>query len=176
MRTQYDVSFAWLIETLKADLRANIFLKSKIVLLMFRTAHYLACRNRLTLIVGLPFFVFYKFIMEWLLGMEIPIRTRVGKGFVIYHGFGLVIHGQTVIGEYCKIRQGVTLGNKLLSGGASSPPPCIGDHVEFGANSVVVGPVRVGDRAVIGAGAVVTREVPPGAVMVGIPAKQINIL
>ena len=117
-----------LVNTLQIDFAENIFLKSKIIILMFRLANYLACRSRLTILIGLPYFVFYKFWLEWVLGLEIPIRTNIGKGFVIYHGFGIVINGSSTIGEYCKIRQGVTIGNKLLRNGEHSSPPIIGDR------------------------------------------------
>lgn len=163
-----------LFSTIKEDLKENIFLKSKLIIVLFRISNYFATKNKLTLILGLPFYIAYTFIAEWLLGVEIPIKTRIGKGLTIYHGVGLVINGCSTIGDYCKLRQGVTIGNKLNQDGTPSESPTIGDHVEFGANATALGSIRIGDHAVIGAGSVVTKDVPDNAIAAGVPAKIIG--
>lgn len=88
------------------------------------------------------------------------------KGLDIYlpHPYGITIHSKTIIGRHVVIMQQVTLG-----GGRPdvNEAPIIEDHVYIGAGARVLGKVRVGHHAVIGANAVITRDVPPGATVVG---------
>lgn len=168
------ISFGETLGALREDLRRNIFFKSKLILTLFRLANFFACRSKLTLFAGLPLIFFYIAICEWVLGVEIPVKTKIGKGLVIHHGVGLVINGFCEIGDHCVVRHGVTIGNTILADGSVSGVPTIGDHVEFGANSIVLGAVRVGDRARIGAGAVVTKDIPDGAVAVVVPARVLD--
>ena len=90
-----------------------------------------------------------------------------GTGFL---GTALVSHGGAVIGSGCTLRHCTTIGMK------SHPDdvPLIGDRVDIGCNSVIIGRIRVGDGAVIGAGSVVVKDVPAGAVVVGNPARQVE--
>ena len=87
---------------------------------------------------------------------------------------GLVVNDGTRIGDGCFLRHSTTIGNKQLEGGAYSASPVLGNRVDVGANSVIIGPVRVGDDAVIGAGAVIVKDVPPYAVVVGNPARIVR--
>lgn len=159
------------VRALREDLRRNIFFKSKLIMALFRTANFFASKNRFTLVLGIPFIFLYIAVAEWLLGVEIPVKTKIGKGLVIHHGVGLVINGFCVIGDHCVIRHGVTVGNVIHADGSLSGVPVIGDRVEFGAHSVVLGAVRIGNGAQIGAGAVVTKDVPDNSVAVGVPAR-----
>ena len=169
-----SISLPSLISTLKEEFKENIFFKSKIIIFLFRLSNYCATKNKFTLILGIPCYVLYIFVAEWMLGVEIPIKTRIGKGLTIYHGVGLVVNGCSTIGNYCTLRQGVTIGNKVNHDGTLSNSPIIGDHVEFGANATAIGPIRIGDNAVIGAGSVVTKDVPANSVMAGVPARIIG--
>jgi putative colanic acid biosynthesis acetyltransferase WcaB len=74
----------------------------------------------------------------------------------------------TVLGSDCVLRHGVTIGARRRG----EWPPRVGDRVVFGAHAIAIGAITIGDGAVIGAGAVVTRDVPAGAVMVGNPARE----
>jgi serine O-acetyltransferase len=109
-------------------------------------------------------------LSQALTGIELLPATRVGPGLRIHHGGNIVINPDVRIGANCLLRHGVTLGN--LSEG--SPSPVIGDDVEFGAYAQVLGPVRVGDGARIGALSLVLQDVPAGATAVGIPARIIE--
>lgn len=102
-------------------------------------------------------------------GIEIPASTQIGRRVVIEHQHGIVIHGHCVIGNDCRIRQGVTLGNKL-GGDRRHEAPILGDRVDVGAGAKVLGRITMGDDAIIGANAVVLIDVPAGAVAVGVPA------
>ncbi len=89
----------------------------------------------------------------------------IGPGLVLSHGFATIVSAQR-IGTDCLISQQVTIGTSDKGG-----PPVIGDRVRIGAGALVLGPVTVGDDAVVGAGAVVIDDVPPGAVVAGVPAR-----
>ena len=91
----------------------------------------------------------------------------LGAGFVIGHGYGAVIWAEA-IGEDCTIYQNVTVGQ------SHDKLPTLGNRVHVAPGAVIIGPVLVGDDAVIGANAVVVSDVPPGATMVGIPARPLS--
>ncbi len=145
-------------------------LKGRVIVLLFRLASRIR-RGTVLRWIGFPYLVFYRIMVEWILGVEIPPLTRVGKSFAVHHGQGIVVNNRAIIGDDCIIRQGVTLGNRV----ASDPYGCpvIGNRVSIGASALVLGRLSIGDDAVIGAGAVVTRDVPAGDVVVGNPARSI---
>jgi serine O-acetyltransferase len=93
---------------------------------------------------------------------------EIGGGMCSYHGFATIIIAER-IGEDCLFAQQVTVGYDDRGG-----CPTIGARVRIGAGAIVLGPITVGDDAVIGAGAVVVRDVPPGVVVGGVPARVIE--
>ena len=101
---------------------------------------------------------------------EIGLDTEIGGGLLLLHPNGIVIHPATRIGPNCLIFQQVTLG----SSGSGRGVPVLGGHVDVGAGAKILGPVTVGDHAIIAANAVVLKDVPPGAVAAGVPAKIIK--
>ena len=109
---------------------------------------------------------------RFLTAIDIHPGASIGANFFIDHGF--VVIGETAaIGDDVTIYQQVTLGGTNPSDGvAGKRHPTIGDRVIIGSGAQVLGPIRVGERARIGANAVVTRDVPEGATMVGIPARS----
>lgn len=154
---------------LAEDIRVNRGqTKGAILAVSYRLAH--AVRqplDRRPKVLALPVGVVYRVVVEWVLTTEIPWGTRIGSGLRIYHGAGIVINDATVIGRNVGIRQHVTLGNS----GETGPCPVIEDDVELGAGCIVLGGITVGQGAKVGAGAVVTKNVPPGATVVGNPAR-----
>ena len=100
-------------------------------------------------------------------GIEIHPGARIGEGFFIDHGMGVVIGETTQIGEDCHLYQGVTLGG--TSNKRTKRHPTLGRGVTVGANASVIGAVRIGDNVRIGAGSVVVTNVPPNATVVGVP-------
>ena len=105
-------------------------------------------------------------------GIELPKGTKVGEGFYIGHFGGIIISGGAVIGRNCNISQGVTIG--VAGRGEKRGIPIIGDGVYIGPGAKVIGKIYVGNNVAIGANAVVTKDVPDNAVVVGIPAKVIS--
>ena len=155
------------------DLRANKGnIKGALIMVSFRIAHLLR-KTVLTFILFIPYFVLYRIFIEWCLGTELPWKTRVGSGFRIDHGQGLIINDGTVFGCGCIVRNNTTIGNKLLADGSYSRSPIFGDNVDIGANVVVIGPVLIGNNVSIGAAAVVVKDVPDNSVVVGNPGRVI---
>ena len=99
---------------------------------------------------------------------EIPSRINIGKGFCLPHPIGVVINSQVCIGSDVTVLANVVIGK------TEKGEPVIGNNVYIGTNAIIIGPVRIGDNAVIGAGAVVTHDVPDGATVVGNPARIIK--
>jgi serine O-acetyltransferase len=123
-------------------------------------------------LVRAPFSVAYRMLFRYVrnhYGIELPYSADVGQGVIIEHQGGIVIHGSSVIGDGCIIRQGVTLGNKNLNRPLEAP--VLGRRVNVGAGAKILGAVTIGDDAVIGANAVVLKDVPSGMLAVGVPAK-----
>ena len=110
---------------------------------------------------------------RWLTGIEIHPAAIVGRRVFIDHGMGVVIGETAEIGDGCTIYQGVTLGGTTLYRG-SKRHPTLGEGVVVGAGAKVLGGFTVGAGAKIGSNAVVVREVPAGATVVGIPGRIIE--
>lgn len=101
-------------------------------------------------------------------GIELPYSVTLGRNVIVEHQGGIVVHGDTVIGDDCIIRQNCTLGIRRLD--ALHDAPILGRGVQLGAGSVVLGKIRLGDNAIVGANAVVLVDVPAGALAIGVPA------
>lgn len=106
-------------------------------------------------------------LIRWVTGVEIHPGARIGRRFFIDHGMGVVIGETAEIGDDCTIYHGVTLGGTTWDKGKRHPT--LQDNVVVGAGAKVLGPVTVGAGARIGSNAVVVKDVPPGATVVGIP-------
>ena len=102
-------------------------------------------------------------------GIEIHPGATIGRRFFIDHGMGIVIGETAEIGDGVMLYHGVTLGGQVLT--QTKRHPTIGDNVTIGAGAKVLGPVTIGEGSAVGANAVVTKDVPPHSIAVGIPAK-----
>ena len=120
----------------------------------------------------LPFFPrFISHIGRFLTGIEIHPGAVIGQGVFIDHGMGVVIGETAIVGNYCLIYQGVTLGGTGKETGKRHPT--LGDNVVIGGGAKVLGNIHVGDNVRIGAGSVVLRDVPSSCTVVGIPGRVV---
>lgn len=114
----------------------------------------------------------FSHIARFLTGIEIHPAAKIGAGFFIDHGMGVVIGETAEIGENCLLYQGVTLGGTGKEKGKRHPT--LGKNVVIGTGAKVLGPIRIGDYAKIGANSVVLKEVPDYAIVVGVPGRIIK--
>lgn len=101
-------------------------------------------------------------------GAEIHFKSLIGKRFVLDHGYGTVIGETTIIGDDCYILGGVTLGSRQIANNTQGPRhPHLGDRVQVGMNACLLGHIHIGDDVFIGAGCLVTCDVPAGRKVTG---------
>jgi len=111
-------------------------------------------------------------ILKFMTCIELYPKTKIGKGLYIPHIGNIIIHSDSIIGDYCTILQGTTIGNNGKNN--ESGVPKIGDRVKLCAGSVIIGDIKIGNGVVIGANAVVTKDIPDNAIVAGIPATILN--
>lgn len=134
-------------------------------IIIHRFAHFL---HQLGIPV-LPRFVSH--LGRFFTGIEIHPGAKIGRGFFVDHGMGVVIGETTEIGDNVTLYQGVTLGGTGKERGKRHPT--LGNNVVVGVGAKVLGAVKIGDNSRIGAGAVVLKDVPPNSTAVGVPAKVV---
>lgn len=129
--------------------------------------------NHMLLKAGVPFFPrFLSQVAKFITGIEIHPGAKIGRGFFIDHGMGVVIGETTEIGENVLLYQGVTLGGTGKEKGKRHPT--LGSNVVVGAGAKVLGAIHIGDHVKIGANAVVLHSVPKNSIVVGVPGRVIK--
>ena len=111
-------------------------------------------------------------VARWLTGIEIHPSARIGIGFFIDHGMGVVIGESAEIGDYVTLFQGVTLGGTGKERGKRHPT--LGNHVVVGAGAKILGGITIGDNVKIGANSVVLKSVSANSTVIGVPARVIK--
>ncbi len=111
-------------------------------------------------------------LARFLTGIEIHPAAKIGEGFFIDHGMGVVIGETAEIGKNCLLYQEVTLGGTGKEKGKRHPT--LGDNVVVGAGAKILGPIKIGNHVKIGANSVVLKSVPDHSVVVGVPGKIIK--
>lgn len=109
---------------------------------------------------------------RWFTGIEIHPGASIGRRFFIDHGMGVVIGETAEIGDDCTLYHGVTLGGTTWEKGKRHPT--LGDNVVIGAGAKVLGPITLNAGARVGSNAVVVKDVPAGATVVGIPGRVVQ--
>lgn len=136
-------------------------------LLAYRLSHWLWAR-------GVPFVPrVISQLARWLTGIEIHPAAKIGTGFFIDHGMGVVIGETAEIGDYVTLFQGVTLGGTGKERGKRHPT--LGNHVVVGAGAKILGGIKIGDNVKIGANSVVLKSVPANSTVIGVPARLIKM-
>ena len=143
--------------------------KGRFVLAFFRLAQFAHQQGAGRLLPKITI-VLYRFVVCWIMGIELPERTQVGRRLVLHHGVGLVINDGAVLGNDVILRHGVTIGNN----GKTTASPRVEDGVDIGAGAALIGGIVVGHGARIGANAVVLEDVPALATVAGIPARVVS--
>lgn len=132
-----------------------------------RVASFLHAKLRIPLLPRL-----LSHLARFFTGVEIHPGAKIGEGFFIDHGMGVVIGETAEIGDNCTLYQGVTLGGTGKEAGKRHPT--LGDGVLVGVGAKILGNIVVGDDSYIGAGSVVLRDVPPNATVVGVPGRVVR--
>ncbi|MET0486821.1 MAG: serine O-acetyltransferase EpsC, partial [Candidatus Rokuibacteriota bacterium] len=112
---------------------------------------------------------FVSHVARFFTGIEIHPAARLGRGLFIDHGMGIVIGETAEVGENVSLLQGVTLGG--TSTRREKRHPTLQDNVTVGAGAKIIGAITIGENSRVGAGSVVVRDVPPNAVVVGVPGR-----
>lgn len=143
----------------------------QVLMLLFRIAQAVRGRSRSPVrrILAIPASFLYRSFALVVMSVDIPVSTRIGEGFRIHHGFGLVVHSMSKIGRDVTVRHGTTIGARS----GSTIAPVLGDRVDVGAGCTIIGNIVIGDDSRIGAAAVVVKDVPSGTTVVGNPARPV---
>ena len=112
-------------------------------------------------------------ISRFLTGIEIHPGAKIGEGFFIDHGMGVVIGETTEIGDNVTLYQDVTLGG--TSQQKRKRHPTLGNNVVVGVGAQLIGDITIGDNSKVGAGSVVVASVPPNATVVGVPGRVVAV-
>ncbi|OQW30867.1 MAG: serine O-acetyltransferase [Nitrospira sp. SG-bin1] len=135
-------------------------------LLAYRISHWLKAQD----VPILPRVISQ--LARWVTGVEIHPSAKIGTGFFIDHGMGVVIGETAEIGDYVTLFQGVTLGGTGKERGKRHPT--LGNHVVVGAGAKILGGITIGDNVKIGANSVVLKNVPANSTVIGVPARVIK--
>lgn len=144
----------------------------QILLILFRLAQGLRGENpsNLRRLASAPAIVLYRSYAFIAHSVDLPASTRVGPSLRIYHGFGLVVNKNVRIGRDVTLRHSTTLGGKR----SNTDCPVLEDACSIGPGTIIIGEVRVGKGATVGASSLVISDVLDGTVVAGAPARQVS--
>ena len=136
--------------------------------IVFRSCQHYRRKNKVL------FYFFYLYLrkIKHKYGFDISYRTTIGKGLYLGHFGGVVIHGDSIIGDNCNISQGITIG--VLNRGKNKGIPKIGNNVFIGPNAVIVGEISIENDVLIGANSLVNFNVKANAVVAPTPSQIIS--
>ncbi|MBV6624429.1 MAG: serine O-acetyltransferase [Rivularia sp. (in: Bacteria)] len=135
-------------------------------IILYRIAHLLHKAG----VFFLPRFISH--LARFLTGIEIHPGARIGKGVFIDHGMGVVIGETAIVGDYCLLYQGVTLGGTGKESGKRHPT--LARNVTVGAGAKILGNIKIGSNARVGAVSVVLKDIPANSTVVGIPGRIVT--
>lgn len=139
-----------------------------------RKLEYYSAQTGVFANLATKFWVLRKYRLGLLLGFDIPPGV-FGAGLRINHHGNLIVNGASRVGRWCDIHQGVNIGAGNPKSRLEEPSvPTLGDNLWIGPGAKIYGKLEVGDRVVVGANAVVNKDVPNDRTVVGMPAKAIK--
>lgn len=145
----------------------------KLLLTTYRFGHWVFYRVHAPItrrVLWLVYRLLDLLFVRMLSSADIPAQCRIGRNLRLPHGGnGIILHAAAVVGDEVTILHQVTLGHR--SADRPDEAPTVADGAYIGAGAKVLGNVHIGERAVVGANAVVLKDVPAGAVVGGVPAK-----
>ena len=150
---------------LRVKLRKILFTPGCTYIYLFR--HASEARNP----VSKCFWLFWLHLTKVITGIQIPVGTKIDRGLRILHFGTIVVNPGTVIGKNFNIAQGCLIG---MSEGKNTGTPTIGDNCFLGANSIIVGGVKIGNDVLVAPGAFVNFDVPDNSIVMGNPGKIIQ--
>jgi serine O-acetyltransferase len=162
-------------------LRAVLLFPGLLAVMLYRICHHLLCAVRPNALTKLAYALIWLVGRPYMIvvGIEIDPHAHIGGGLFINH-FGSIIISSATIGENCNIAQNVTIGMSSkaalweLEGSGAGDSPTVGDRVWIGSGAVIAGPVTVGDDASVAANSLVTRDIPPAGIVMGVPAQVVS--
>ena len=155
--------------SVKTLLKAIFFNSGYQMCFFYRISNYCLQEKKIIL---LPFFKILLKISCKVNNCELHALTKIGRGLYLGHCSGIIISGYTTIGNNVNISQQVTIG--IAGRGKDRGVPIIGNNVFIGPGAKIFGKISIGNYVAIGANAVVTKDVPDNAVVVGVPGKVIS--
>ncbi len=158
----------------KLGLRYVIFINF-IISKSFRSIYFYRLANSGSYIKRNGYITTFLLIMSRLFQcLDIPFSAEIGGGVLMGHPTGIVLHPKCIIGNNVTIMQNVTIGGNTGKKKRGRSSPIIGDNVLIGPGANILGPIIIGDNSIVGANAVVIKDVPKDSVVVGVPAKVIK--
>lgn len=151
-----------------------VFTQGIWAIIVYRFMRWVLYEFKVPVINKILFFIgsIVEILIQITTGINIEAGCDIGPGLYIGHYGNIFLPSGVKLGKFCNISQENTIG---VSGrGESRGVPTIGNYVYIGAGAKIIGKITIGDNAAIGANAVVTKDVPENAVVVGVPAKIIN--
>ena len=151
------------LNTIRQDYRRNRDPLARLVLTVFRFGQWTVARRTLPRrLCGLPYKVLNLLVVRLGTNSDLPREVSCGPGLRLFHPYGLILHPGVRLGANIDVYHRVTIGRRELTG-----EPIISDEVTLGTGAVVLGPVVIGPRAKIAAGATVLDDVPAGGTALG---------
>ena len=146
------------------DRSKNLHPKNIVFIYTYRLGNYFISKNSL---LYKPAEIFFRIIAKFTYNKRnhIPMQTSIGAGTVFPHLLGIVISGNAVIGKNAVIMHQVTIGDNVVRNSHNSP--VLGDNIFIGAGAKIIGNVKIGNNVIIGANAVITKNIPDNKVVVG---------